>query len=115
MANLTGFKSDNSGLYAIKDPASNIQYGLDFTDYLNTGDSISSASVSISTVSGDAAPLQFPTDASTDVLVSAGKVVNVRVSGGSVQNVYTIKITIVTSQGDTDARSFRLICQEKKL
>lgn len=115
MANLTGFKSDNNGLYAIKDPASNLQFGLDFTDYLNAGDSISSATVSISTVTGDSSPLALPTDAATDVLVSGGKVVNVRVNGGSVQNVYTVKITIVTSQGDTDARSFRIICQEKTL
>tara|TARA_Y100000004_G_scaffold195336_1_gene262065 strand:+ start:386 stop:733 length:348 start_codon:yes stop_codon:yes gene_type:complete len=115
MANLTGFRSDRDGLYAVKDPASNIQYGLDFTDYLASGDAISSATVSISTVTGDAAPLQLPTDANTDVNITGGNLVNVRVSGGSVQNVYTIKITIVTSQGDTDARSFRVIVREKTL
>ena len=115
MANLTGFRTDNDGLYAVKDPASNIQYGLDFTDYLNAGDSVSSATVSISTITGDAAPLALPTDAATDVTITGGTLVNVRVNGGSVQNVYTIKVTIVTTQGDTDARSFRVIVQEKKL
>ena len=115
MASLTGFKSDRAGLYGTKDPASNIQFGLDFTDYLSSGDTISSASVSISTVSGDASPLALPTDAATDVNISGGVLVNIRLEGGTVQNVYTIKVTIVTSQGDTDARSFRIICQEKKL
>ncbi len=115
MANLTGFRTDRDGLYAVKDPASNIQYGLDFTDYLNAGDSVSSATVAISTVSGDSSPLALPTNPSTDVTITGGTLVNVRVNGGSVQNVYTIKITIVTSQGDTDARSFRVIVQEKKL
>jgi hypothetical protein len=115
MANLTGFRSDRDGIYATKDPDSNIQYGLDFTDYLNAGDSVATATVSISTVSGDASPLALPTDANTDVNISGGTVVNVRLTGGSIQNVYTIKVTIVTSQGDTDARSFRIICQEKKL
>ena len=94
MANLTGFRSDRAGLYATKDPASNIQYGLDFTDYLAAGDSITST---------------------TDVNITGGNLVNVRLSGGSVQNVYTVKITIVTQQGDTDARSFRVIVQEKIL
>jgi hypothetical protein len=67
MANLTGYKRDNVSLYITKDPDSNVQYGLDFTEYLNTGDSISSASVTISTVSGDSAPLAFPTNEATDV------------------------------------------------
>jgi|TARA_E500000318_G_C3542542_1_gene205250 hypothetical protein len=115
MANLTGFRSDRDGLFAVKDPASNIQYGLDFTDYLNAGDSVSSATVAISTVSGDSSPLALPTNPATDVTITGGTLVNIRVHNGSLQNVYTIKVTIVTSQGDTDARSFRVIVQEKKL
>ena len=115
MANLTGAKRDRDGLYFTKDPASNVQFGLDWTDYLASGDSVSSATVSISTVRGDASPLALPTDAATDVTISSGKVVSVRVHNGSVQNVYTVKVTIVTSQGDTDARSFRVVVEEKTL
>jgi len=115
MANLTGARKDNAGLYFVKDPDSNIQYGLDFTDYLASGDSISSASVSISTISGDSSPLALPTDANTDVIISSGKVVSVRVHNGTAQNTYTVKVTIVTTQGDTDARSFRIIVAEKTL
>ena len=115
MANLTGFKRDNDGLYIEKDPASNIQYALDFTDYLNTGDSVSSASVTISTVSGDSAPLAFPTNEATDVYVTGGVLVNIRLEDGTAGNIYTIKATIVTSQGDTDARSFRIKVEEKLL
>ena len=115
MANLTGYKRDNVSLYITKDPDSNVQYGLDFTDYLNTGDSISSASVTISTVSGDSAPLAFPTNEATDVLITGGVLVNIRLEGGTAGNIYTIKATIVTSQGDTDARSFRIKVEEKLL
>lgn len=115
MANLTGARRDNTSLFFVKDTNSNIQFGLDWTDYLKASDSVSSASVTISTVSGDAAPLRLPTDASTDVTVSGGNTVFVRLSGGSIQNVYTIKVTIVTSQGDTDSRSFRIKVQEKLL
>ena len=115
MANLTGAKRDRDGLYFTKDPASNVQFGLDWTDYLASGDSVYSATVSISTVTGDASPLALPTDAATDVTISSGKVVSVRVHNGSVQNVYTVKVTIVTSQGDTDARSFRVVVEEKTL
>ena len=78
MANLTGYKRDNTSLYIAKDPDSNIQYGLDFTDYLNSGDTISSASTTISTVSGDSAPLAFPTNMATDVYITGGVLVNIR-------------------------------------
>lgn len=115
MANLTGFRTDREGLYAVKDPSANIQYGLDFTDYLNSNDNIQTATATISAISGDASPLAFPTNVATDVSVSAGVLVNVRVEGGSVGNVYTIKVSIETSQGDTDARSFRIKVEEKTL
>jgi len=115
MANLTGFKRDNDGLYIEKSPDSNIQYGLDFTDYLNTGDTVSTATVTIETISGDAAPLAYPTDAATDVLITGSVLVNIRLEGGTINNIYTIKCVIVTTQGDTDARSFRIVCREKTL
>ena len=115
MANLTGFKRDNDGLYIEKDPDSNIQYALDFTDYLNSGDTVTSALVTISTVSGDASPLAFPTNAATDVYIVGGNLVNIRVENGSNGNIYTVKCVITTTLGDTDARSFRIVVKEKVL
>ena len=51
MANLTGFKSDNKGLYITKDSQANVVYGLDWTDWLPSGDGLSSAVVTIETIS----------------------------------------------------------------
>lgn len=115
MANLTGFKRDNDGLYIEKDPASNIQYGLDFTDYLNSGDTVTAATTTLEAITGDLAPLAFPTNSATDVYITGGNLVNIRVEGGTVDNIYTVKTTITTQQGDTDARSFRIIIKEKVL
>ena len=114
MANLTGFKKDQDGLYIDKSPSSNIQYGLDFTDYLNTGDSLSSVTVTIGTITGDAAPLAFPTNAGTDVSISGTKAI-LRVSAGTAGNIYPIEVKIVTADGDTDSRHFRLIVKNKEL
>ena len=114
MANLTGFKRDNQGAFIEKHPSANLQYGLDFTDYLSSGDSISSASVSIETITGDSSPLALPTDASTDVVIASG-VVNVRMNGGTSGNVYNVDVTIVTANGDTDVRRFRIVVGEKHL
>tara|TARA_R100001594_G_scaffold146521_1_gene198018 strand:+ start:1443 stop:1787 length:345 start_codon:yes stop_codon:yes gene_type:complete len=114
MANLTGFKRDNKGAYIEKHPSANVQYGLDFGDYLNSGDSISSATVSIESISGDAAPIALPTNASTDVVV-AQAVVNVRLNGGTSGNEYNIDVSITTTNGDTDVRRFRIIVGPKHL
>ena len=115
VANLTGFKRDNDGAYIEKAPTANLQYAIDFTDYLNSGDSISSATVAISTASGDSTnDLRLPTNAATDVLI-AGAVVSVRLRGGTLGNVYNVDVTIVTSNGDTDVRRFRVVITNKNL
>tara|TARA_S200002703_G_scaffold118899_1_gene104612 strand:+ start:247 stop:591 length:345 start_codon:yes stop_codon:yes gene_type:complete len=113
MANLTGFKSDNKGLFITKDSDANVKYGLDWTDWLPTGDSLSSCTVTIETISGDASPLALPTDAATDVTIT-GAVTNIRLNGGTDGNIYNIKAKIVTSQGNTDARHFRIVVEDKQ-
>ena len=114
MANLTGFRRDNKGAFIEKHPNANIQYGVDFTDYLNSGDAIASASVSIESITGDSSPLQLPTDANTDVNI-AGAVVSVRVEGGTSGKEYDVDVQINTVNGDTDVRRFRIVIGPKHL
>lgn len=115
MADLTGAKQDNKGLFFVKDPDANLVYGIDWTQYLAAGGgTISSKDVTIETITGDSAPLRFPTDESTDVTVS-GKQINIRLSGGSVGNEYNVDCKIVASGGDTDSRRFRIIVKRKHL
>jgi len=120
MANLTGFEFDRDGAYIFKSPAASLQYALDFSEYLNTGDTIvddSSASspvVTIGTISGDSAPLIHPNGHGTDVSATTTKV-TFRVSGGTAGNVYPITVKIATSAGDIDTRHFRIICKDKGL
>lgn len=114
MAALTGFLRDNTGIYVIKDPDANLRYALDFVNYLNSGDSISTATVTIGTITGDTDPLQHPTGAGTDVAIVGDKV-TLRVEGGTDGNVYPIKVKITTAQGDTDSRVFRIVVKDKQL
>jgi hypothetical protein len=113
MANLTGAKGDNKGLFFVKDPDANIVYGIDWTDYLGSA-TITAKDVTIETITGDSAALQFPTDESTDVTVS-GKQVNIRLSGGTVGNEYNVDCKITTNGGDTDSRRFRIVIKRKHL
>lgn len=115
MANLTGFLRDNKGAYIIKDPDANIVYGVDWTDYLNAGDNLSSADVTIETISGDSSPLAFPTNEGTDVSLAGGSLVNIRLRNGSEDNEYNIDVKVVTANGDTDSRRFRIIVKRKHL
>lgn len=114
MANLTGFLRDNTGIYIKKAPNGNLVYALDFVDYLSSGDALSTATVTIGTITNDAAPLQFPTDAATDVNISGTKA-TFRLSGGTAGNIYPITVTITTTGGDTDSRRFRVVCEEREL
>lgn len=114
MASLTGFKRDQKGAFIEKHPDANIQYAVDWTDYLNSGDTINTATATIETITGDASPLALPTDASTDVVVS-GAVVNVRLNGGTSGNEYNVDVRINTVNGDADVRRFRIIIGPKHL
>jgi hypothetical protein len=115
MANLTGYKRDNQGAYIEKHPDANIEYGVDWTDYLNSGDNVATATVTIESITGDSAPLAFPTDAATDVIITGGAVVGIRLEGGTTGNVYNVDCKVVTANGDTDSRRFRIVIGEKHL
>jgi hypothetical protein len=114
MANLTGFKRDNEGAYIEKASAANIIYAIDFTDYLNSGDALSTASVAIESITGDTNALRFPTSQAVDVTI-ANALVSIRLRGGTLGNVYNVDTTITTSNGDTDVRRFRIVITNKNL
>tara|TARA_R110002051_G_scaffold216607_3_gene280900 strand:+ start:2547 stop:2909 length:363 start_codon:yes stop_codon:yes gene_type:complete len=119
MSDLTGFLRDNKGIYIVKDPNANIQYAINFENYLKSGDTILDDSsgeptVTLGTISGDASPLAFPTSHSTDVTASTTKV-TFRVNAGTAGNVYPVEVKVVTANGDTDVRHFRIICEDKQL
>jgi hypothetical protein len=114
MADLTGFQKDITGIYINKDPDANLTYALDFVDYLAQGDSLSTATVTIGTISGDSAPLAFPTSAAADVSVAGTKVI-FRVNAGTAGYIYPIQVTITTADGDTDSRHFRIVVKDKQL
>lgn len=114
MANLTGFKRDNKGIFIEKDPTANIVYGLDFSDYIESGDAVATSVVTIETITGDASPLAFPTSAGADVNIS-GNLVSIRVTNGTSGNVYNLGVKITTNNGNVDSRHFRIVVQDRQL
>lgn len=82
-------------------PLSNLDYGLDWTAWLASGETISTSVWSV-------------TDGITlaSTLVS-GNITSVFASGGVVGRVYTLSNTITTSSNRIDTRSITLSCRSR--
>lgn len=81
-----------------KIPAEVKDYGVDFTDYLASGQTIENANVTWTVPSGI-------TKASQAV---SGSTVLARFSGGTADENYTIVVTAITSAGETLVAAFQI-------
>jgi hypothetical protein len=115
MSEITGFNKDSQGIFIVKDPTANVAYTLDWTNYLETGVIITSASVTIQTLAGDTSPLAHPTSPATDITITDGNKVSMRLHNGESGKVYNIACTIVNDAGDTDTRHFRVVVKDAVL
>lgn len=102
MTATTGFERDNQGAYIRKDPEAVLDYTLDYTNYLTTGDTISSSTVTVDTGITKTA----------DTVDATNKIVSITLSGGTAGTVYTIKNTIVTANARTAVKRFRVKVEE---
>lgn len=109
MATLTGFQRDNDGVFIPKDTEAILTYTLDWTDWLNNGETISSNSYAIETITGDADPLTKTAESNTDYTTT------VKISGGTSGKIYKVYNTITTSGGLTERRYFRIRVETRSL
>ena len=109
MAQITGYKRDNIGVYIPKDPKSNLDYTLDWNDWMPAGDSVASATVTATNTVGDSTSLEVGSPTITNNQVT------VDIAGGEGGQVYNIEFVITTSNGLIDSRNFRIKCQERQL
>ena len=102
MPNLTGFQEDRVGAYIEKDPYAVLDYSLDFQQWMPSGDTITSI-----TVSADAG-ITIDSTTNTDYIATAN------ISGGTAGNIYNIEFKIVTTNGLRDSRNFRIKVLERQ-
>jgi len=107
MATLTGFKQDHLGTYIDKDPFAILDYTLDWTNWLPTGDTISSHTVTVQTIAGDATPLAKNSSVNTTTLCTA------IISGGTAGRIYNVEYKIVTANAKQDSRNIRIKVLER--
>lgn len=102
MTATTGFERDNTGFFIRKDPASTMNYTVDYTSFLDSGDSITSQTTTADT---------GLTVASSSI-VSGNKKVTMTLSGGTVGTAYDVKIVVVTNDGLTFVHRYKVKCEE---
>jgi len=78
----------------IKDPQSVLDYGFDWSDWLDTGDTVSTSTWNV------------PTGITEDSDSNTGTTTTVWLSGGTVGKKYKITNRMVTADGRTVDRSF---------
>ena len=108
MPSLTGYKIDQVGTYIDKDPYAVLDYTLDFTNWMPTGDTISTITVTAETISGDSAPLTIDSSTNNDYLATA------YISGGTSGNIYNVEYKIDTTNGLKDSRNIRIKILERQ-
>lgn len=84
-----------------KDPDAVLDYGFDWSDWLQTGEVISASTWTVDT---------GITEDSDEMSTSITKI---WLSGGTVGETYTISNKIVTDQNRTDERSFEIFVEER--
>lgn len=109
MPSLTGFKEDRVGVYIEKDPYSVLDYSLDFSNWLPSGDTITAVSHTAETISGDAAPLVIDLSTNTTTVSTA------YISGGTAGNIYNLEYKIDTAGGLKDSRNIRIKVVERQV
>jgi len=102
MATTTGFYKDNEGTLIDKDTEATLDYLISWSQWLPSGDTISTSSWSVESISGDADPLASTDTGETDTTTT------ITLSGGTSGNMYKVYNTITTVGGLTDRRYFRV-------
>ena len=108
----SGFKHVVPGTYIVKDPAAIINYTVDWSDWLPTTSNISTSTWTISTVTGDSGNALAKV---SDGISGANKYTYIEVQKGTDGNTYVAKNTVVTTDGTTDVRRFRIRVQDRYL
>jgi hypothetical protein len=101
MTATTGFERDNVGLFIRKDPASVMDYFIDYSTFLEAGDSITSQTTTVdSGITLD----------SSSIVTGNTKIKHV-ISGGTVGTAYTVKVEANSNDGLTFVHRYRIKCE----
>lgn len=93
--------------FAYKDPDAVLAYGFDWTNWLESGDSVSSVAVAVTAPTGDSTPIVV------DSSGVSGAVTSATLSAGTVGNEYLIRFRMTTANSLVDDRTIRIYVKER--
>lgn len=108
MATLTGYKRDSEGIYIDKDTEAKLDYTLDWSNWLQSGVTISSVTYSFDSISGDTTPI-------TIVSSNDNTTTTAVIDGGTAGNIYTVYAEVTLDNTNKDRRSFRVSVKDRSL
>lgn len=100
----SGFEQTNQGLWIDKDVEAQLQYTLDWSEWLDAGDSVSVVDYDVAARRNDPTPL---TTVSSGI-DGTSKKTYIELSGGQVDKVYIVTAKVTTANGLVDRRNFRV-------
>lgn len=98
----TGFEVINQNLWISKDPEAQLFYTFEWSEWLTTGDSLSTAVYSIAARVNDPDPLLEVTSG------IQGTKTYIELKNGQVGKSYVVTVKVTTADGLVDARNFRV-------
>ena len=105
MTAITGFERDNEGYFIRKDPEAVMDYVIDYSTFLATGDTIASQTTTADT--------GITVDSSA--ILSGDKKIKHIISSGVAGTNYTIKTTATTADGLTLVHRYKIKCELTQL
>lgn len=109
MTQITGYRTDREGVFIVKDPQSELDYSMDWSDWMPDNDRIATSNWTVQTFADDDQPLTIVTT------LLAGQInrTTVVLSGGDLDRNYRVTNTIVTDDGRIDERFFRIFARDR--
>lgn len=104
--NRTGFFQTNTGLEIDKDVEAQLIYTFDWSQWLDTDDTIATVEYSVAARRNDPTPIVIVDSGLADLDSDT----YVELSGGQADKTYIVTAKVVTSNGITDRRNFRIKC-----
>lgn len=105
----SGFEQTNTGLAVTKDTEAQLIYTLDWTNWLETGDTVNTVDWTVAARRNDPTPL---VNQGSGVDGTAKKTY-IEISGGQADKVYIVTAKVTTANGLIDRRNFRVECVDR--
>lgn len=100
---MNGFETINQVLYISKDPEAQLFYTLDWSQWLEGGDTISTADFTVTARVNDPDPLIEVSSG-----ISAGTKTYIELANGQEGKSYTVDVKVTTADGLIDRRYFKV-------